>query len=121
MPAWTLEELEQCRAQLYPQVAAGLLASLFAVVGGVPRFVLDQTSSLLARGYSLSSVERKVCEDTQKRMWMCRSLDNLIVRAGGLDASDGMSHVLMHIIPDLPAASSDAQADDSKIAPPVPA
>jgi hypothetical protein len=36
MPVWTLDELEQCRARLYPQVSADLLASLFAIVGGRP-------------------------------------------------------------------------------------
>jgi hypothetical protein len=93
MPVWTLDELEQCRARLYPQVSADLLACW-------------HPCSRLSGG-------------VQKQVVRCPSLEGLLDCAGELDTSDGMSHVLLHIIPNLPPASSDTQADDSKIAPSV--
>jgi hypothetical protein len=120
MPVWTLDELEQCRAQLYPQVPAGMLGSLFAIVGGVPRFVLERASDMLAEGVPQNKVENAFRRFVQKQVVRCPSLEGLLACAGELDASDGMSHVLLHIIPDLPPASSDTQADDSKMAPSVP-
>jgi hypothetical protein len=124
MPVWTLEELERCRAQLYPQVSADLLESLFTVVGGVPRFVLEEASSLLAQKIPRANMEREFRRLIQEQVSRCPSLEYLLDCAGRLNASDDMSHVLLHIIPDLPpdlaAGHSDPQTDDSKTTPPVP-
>ena len=117
MPVWTLEELEQCRAWLYPKVSADLLADLFGTAGGIPRFVLKEASALLARGEAPDSVASQLRDFVLNRLGQCSSLDSLLSHVGDLNAPDDVSHVLLHIKPTFPLGQDDARADDSKIGP----
>ena len=41
---WSLEELEKCRAVLYPLVPANMVEERYTQFGGVVRFVLEKLS-----------------------------------------------------------------------------
>jgi hypothetical protein len=123
MPVWTLEELEACRARLYPKVSADLLVNLFGIAGGIPRYILEKPSAQLARGEAPDSVAGQLRDLVLNRLSQCSSLDSLLSHAGDLNAPDDVPHVLLHIKHTFPLGRDDAQADDSKIGPlsPLPA
>ncbi|CAG8701703.1 16019_t:CDS:1, partial [Acaulospora colombiana] len=47
MPPWSIEELEACRLGVFPEVPQDLMLELSDEAGGVPRYVLDMSASII--------------------------------------------------------------------------
>jgi hypothetical protein len=84
MSVWSREEIQQCRALVYPNISGELANELFDKWGGVARFVLqyaheESQQSLLTK--ALSSAD----------------LDTIIKCIGESDASNEVAHRLVHM------------------------
>ena len=111
MPVWTLDELQACRGAIYPTLPAGLLTKLFSIAGGIPRYVLETASDNL-RGMTPEDVAEDMRSFVIEAVNKCQSLNTLISQAGTTDASDTVSHILIHIHPITVADDAEFDIDE---------
>jgi hypothetical protein len=82
MPVWTHDELEECRARMYPKVSPDELMEFERIAGRIPRYVLEDPFK--SRSFS------RACEALEKvtKAALCRMPRNDIALAIGADDID---------------------------------
>lgn len=113
MPIFTLDEMEDLRANCYPGVTQKRTFALFSVYGGVPRFVLGKPKTTTASsvpslgdltyGDAMEFVKENTVEDDLYPMQMAlarvQTIQKVVDAYGSSDVDDEVSHMLVHVMP----------------------
>eukprot|EP01138_Halocafeteria_seosinensis_P005922 gb/GECG01006054.1/.p1 GENE.gb/GECG01006054.1/~~gb/GECG01006054.1/.p1 ORF type:complete len:596 (+),score=49.64 gb/GECG01006054.1/:1-1788(+) len=101
LPIWNLEHLEACRQACYPSVPEDVVKTLFAVFGGIPRYLIYLPSMFLGPASSTTKVVADIVEESlETKIKKIKNVEALVALIRNIEGwtADDASHALFHYV-----------------------